>query len=633
MKANTTFLERLTKIAFPTLLLVFMLAFIASINAQNVNNITKSTTHPTIQAAIDAVTTTNGDILVAVSGTYPENVVVNKELTIRGNNSGTPGNGTRASESIVSPVASNNTAFNIVVNNVTIDGFKIANAGTTDAVGVSMGATTSNVQVINNIITNNSIGIYANSNGPSFIRNNLFDANNTPGAAGGTGIYSEFTKGLEIEGNEFKNHAVNSPVTFAATGPGVHSNLLFNKNYLHDNEFGIYVLAVNNSDFTNNTFNVQNATAISFAGADNNISVRNNFFIGGPRGVRVRDDGYNFGPNSSITVNENSFKNIYSDYYIGIEPGGTPYANPPLNATCNWYSTTNEAVIASKIKGPVTFKPYLINGTDDSYAPGFQPKPYSCKGPIDCDYLKAGEIKMDPSTPVKGQKKHTIYLGYGPQCVKLKAPSVSGTKDYTYLWSTGETKKEIKVCPTTTTTYTLTITDKKKGCQIQREFTVYVIDVRCGKYNDKVLICDKKDKETECATKEHAKDHLKRGDKLGPCHEYDVAVEKNHAGYSQSAKEVAPAAKTFKASSYPNPFNSSTRIRYMLPYDSRVSIKVYDFMGREVATLFEGNRAAGEYYADFAPRESTASGIYLYKISAKAKGQEFNQTGKMIKLK
>ncbi|MCG3154252.1 MAG: hypothetical protein DKINENOH_00846 [bacterium] len=91
---------------------------------------------------------------------------------------------------------------------------------------------------------------------------------------------------------------------------------------------------------------------------------------------------------------------------------------------------------------------------------------------------------------------------------------------------------------------------------------------------------------------------------------------------------------------YPNPFGSnatssapgvgnlSTTIRFSLPYRENVTLKVFDANGREVATLVDGDLAAGNHVVTFAPPRLT-SGIYFYRIIA---GQ-FTQTRKAIFLK
>jgi endo-1,4-beta-xylanase len=64
---------------------------------------------------------------------------------------------------------------------------------------------------------------------------------------------------------------------------------------------------------------------------------------------------------------------------------------------------------------------------------------------------------------------------------------------------------------------------------------------------------------------------------------------------------------------YPNPFNPTTDIKYSVPEKGYVSLKVYDLLGVEVATLFDGVRQAGSYVATFDGRGLT-SGIYIYRI-------------------
>jgi glucose/arabinose dehydrogenase len=63
----------------------------------------------------------------------------------------------------------------------------------------------------------------------------------------------------------------------------------------------------------------------------------------------------------------------------------------------------------------------------------------------------------------------------------------------------------------------------------------------------------------------------------------------------------------------PNPFRSSTRIRYELPEPGRVTLRVYDAMGRRVATLVDRHRSAGKHAVRFAA-EDLPSGVYFYRL-------------------
>ena len=76
---------------------------------------------------------------------------------------------------------------------------------------------------------------------------------------------------------------------------------------------------------------------------------------------------------------------------------------------------------------------------------------------------------------------------------------------------------------------------------------------------------------------------------------------------------------------YPNPFNPSTMITYSIPQRSTVSLKVFDVLGNEVATLVDEISSPGEFYIEFAGNELT-SGIYFYKLIA----GNFVETKKMI---
>lgn len=79
---------------------------------------------------------------------------------------------------------------------------------------------------------------------------------------------------------------------------------------------------------------------------------------------------------------------------------------------------------------------------------------------------------------------------------------------------------------------------------------------------------------------------------------------------------------------YPNPFNPETKIGFLVPDFGFVSLKVFDALGREVATLVNANKSAGEYEVVFSPG-NLSSGIYFYQLRA----GKFIQTRKMILLK
>jgi len=90
------------------------------------------------------------------------------------------------------------------------------------------------------------------------------------------------------------------------------------------------------------------------------------------------------------------------------------------------------------------------------------------------------------------------------------------------------------------------------------------------------------------------------------------------------------AYKYSLAQNYPNPFNPSTTIKYTVPNSSEVKIKLYDVIGREVATLYNGYTSAGEHSVSLdANKYNLASGIYFYKIICGS----FTQTHKMNLIK
>jgi hypothetical protein len=82
---------------------------------------------------------------------------------------------------------------------------------------------------------------------------------------------------------------------------------------------------------------------------------------------------------------------------------------------------------------------------------------------------------------------------------------------------------------------------------------------------------------------------------------------------SVESREQNLPASFFVEQNYPNPFNPSTTIRFGLPFGSRVTVKVFNMLGEEVATLFDGRKDAGLHALQFEPA-NLSSGVYLIQI-------------------
>lgn len=86
---------------------------------------------------------------------------------------------------------------------------------------------------------------------------------------------------------------------------------------------------------------------------------------------------------------------------------------------------------------------------------------------------------------------------------------------------------------------------------------------------------------------------------------------------------------------YPNPFNPETTISYKLPFSGYTTLKVYDILGKEVATLVNEHQLAGQYSVQLNAaqltnlRHSLSSGVYFYRLTA----NEYQSIKKMILLK
>jgi hypothetical protein len=90
---------------------------------------------------------------------------------------------------------------------------------------------------------------------------------------------------------------------------------------------------------------------------------------------------------------------------------------------------------------------------------------------------------------------------------------------------------------------------------------------------------------------------------------------------------------SFKVSqNYPNPSNPKTRIDFELPFDGKVTLIIYDIIGREVVSILNETKEAGYYTAEF-DGSNLASGMYFYRLIIEGEGQKFSKTMKMVLVK
>lgn len=113
--------------------------------------------------------------------------------------------------------------------------------------------------------------------------------------------------------------------------------------------------------------------------------------------------------------------------------------------------------------------------------------------------------------------------------------------------------------------------------------------------------------------------------------EYRLKQIDNDGNFKYSKVLTAPLSKpgSFSLSqNYPNPFNPATTINYQIPSITKVTLKIYDILGREVGTLVNEVKNPGKYAVQF-NADKLSAGIYFYKFQA----GNYAESKKMILVK
>ncbi|MFZ2898092.1 MAG: right-handed parallel beta-helix repeat-containing protein [Saprospiraceae bacterium] len=393
-----------------------------------VTNVNTGEIYCSIQAAINDPLTLNGHTLTVGPGAYAENVVVNKQLTINGPNANIAC-GSRVAEAIVAPASG--VPFTVSADNVTINGFEVTAPSST--YGINFG-NTSNVSIkFNNIhdigtsVTNSNVHaiIYtvgsASTSNASITDNCLDNISSTAlsgWSAAAIGVLQSTSTGvltgLNIERNTINDVQVNTgnwPTGKIAYG--ITINVGGGGSYLTTSGEVVNAI-VRDNEISNLSGFI--STGIGMEGNTKNAVVENNSVaglygrkVGGTRAAGGYDLSALKIENNrwvgTITVEDNSFQtNTFThDVTAGLGyavsnyvPAGVAFTGGGGGTTgeatisCNWLGTATYSQIQDNpsLTGKIfnkdncvtNFVPYLVNGTDNSGAIGFQPQPTACNG-------------------------------------------------------------------------------------------------------------------------------------------------------------------------------------------------------------------------------------------------------------
>ena len=95
---------------------------------------------------------------------------------------------------------------------------------------------------------------------------------------------------------------------------------------------------------------------------------------------------------------------------------------------------------------------------------------------------------------------------------------------------------------------------------------------------------------------------------------------------------IAPPNIFSLGQNYPNPSNPKSKIEYEIPVDGKVTMRLFDILGKEAVSIVNETKLAGYYSTEF-DGTNLASGVYFYRIIVEGSAQRFSKTLKMILIK
>ena len=271
--------------------------------------------YPTIQDAINSGATSDGDVISVKPGVHPENLVVNKTLSIVGQNE---------AKTIIDGCNSG-TGVQITSSNVTLSGFTIRNSGANSSAGIYLD-NVGNCSIVDNTVSANYYGIFLNCSGDNMLRNNAMNGN----------IYN-----LGIDGNESAHFINNIDNSNTVNGKKVYyltneTNLNINPSTYPD--VG-YLALVNCKDITVQNLNLSNnGNGILLVNTQNSTLIGNKV-ENSIEGLRLMNSEGNILRNNNLTNNTYNFW-VQSGFSNYVDASNTLNGKPIYY----WINQNNKAV-------------------------------------------------------------------------------------------------------------------------------------------------------------------------------------------------------------------------------------------------------------------------------------------------
>ncbi|MGB2841051.1 MAG: NosD domain-containing protein [Halobacteriota archaeon] len=263
----------------------------------------------------DAINNTGpGSTIVVHNGTYNENVLVDRKLTIQSESG--------YASAIVNASAADNYVFAIFANYVNISGFTVQNATASGDIGIYLGGGIEHCNISNNNVTNNDIGIFLNSSSNNTLTSNTANSNNCSIILYNSSYntLTSNTANLNNQDGILLNFSSNNTLTSNNASDNQHGIFLLNSssnntltsNTANSNIVGIYLLNSNNSNtLTDNTANLNSIVGIFLNFSSNNTLTSNTANSNSDLGIFL-----NFSSNNTLTDNiasDNTNLSFYSD--------------------------------------------------------------------------------------------------------------------------------------------------------------------------------------------------------------------------------------------------------------------------------------------------------------------------------